>query len=105
MLPHPRKYARSRGPKSLAGFRPACVRGAIMEMIAATPSPITSGAEPDDGRLGFLAWVTAQINRASIAVPTSSAEKADHGVTMRQASSAVPNNAGLGKYSPNIIAD
>src|SRR5206468_1507254 len=88
-----------------AGLNPAWVSGAMTEIIAARPSPMTSGADPDDGRLGLRAWVTAQIRSASIAVPTNSARKADQGVTMRQASSAVPNTAGLGKYSPNIMAD
>ena len=40
MAPHPAKYAKSRGAKSRAGLSPACVSGAMMQMMIATAKPM-----------------------------------------------------------------
>ena len=56
-----------------------------------------------DGRSGLRELVTAATRKASMAVPIISAMKADFIDTTRQASSADPKIAGLGKYSPNTM--
>lgn len=43
-LPQPAMAATRRGPKSRAGFQPACVSGAYREMSVATVKPIKNGA-------------------------------------------------------------
>jgi hypothetical protein len=50
------------------GFRvPACVSGAITEMMAATLRPMKSGVMPADGRAALRSRVSTQIRKASIA--------------------------------------
>ena len=55
ILPQPAKYATIRGPKSLAGFHPACVKGAYNARSIATVNPISPGitTEGIDCMLGY----------------------------------------------------
>ena len=94
-----------RGPKSRAGFQPACVSGANRLMSAATVKPMKKGARCLVGRAALWRSTRENIMSTRTAVPKASTTRAFAGEIRERAASSVPNTAGFGKYSPNTIAD
>jgi hypothetical protein len=71
----PANQATILGPKSLAGLKPACVKGAKTQMSPPTVKPIRGGTNPSF-TVSFFGLVNAKMTNARIAVPTLSARKA-----------------------------
>ena len=88
--PHPAKYATRRGPKSRAGFQPACVSGANRLMSAATVKPISSGVSGLAASAAFRLSASANITNAKTAVPNPSTAAAPSGEMSAAASAPVP---------------
>ena len=76
----PANQATIRGPKSLAGLKPACVKGAKTAMSPPTVKPIKGGMNPPF-TASFLGLVNAKMTKARIPVPTLSARNATKVVT------------------------
>ena len=74
--------ATTRGPKSRAGFSPACVRGATRQITEETVRPIQSGAESLEGRPTLQPSVRAKIRKTSRNVPNPSAKHASQNGTV-----------------------
>lgn len=92
------------GPRSRAGFHPACVIGANSAISTATVNPMKNGASVP-GRALLRASVSARIMNISTPVPSASTLTAASGETSACAAASVPKIAGFGKYSPNTIAE
>lgn len=66
-----------RGPKSLAGLKPACVSGAMTVISAPTVAPINGGIKMLFLWMSlFFGFVRLKITKANTAVPKASAKKA-----------------------------
>ena len=76
MVPQPASAANKRGPKSRAGLKHACVKGAMTAMSTATVRPMNTGASRPAGAALLRSSVTANTTRARMRVPSSSAANA-----------------------------
>ena len=76
-----------------------------MLMIIATVRPMNTGARYLTGRLLLRRSTRAKIISTSIPVPSASTAAASSGDTSARAESSTPIIPGLGKYSPNIMAE